>query len=82
MGDGMMAAMLLAQCADPANCEIPSSLPWYFSVAMFALWAAMVGGIVVLVVWMLGARAEHRRAERARRRVTDSTDSTEVARRS
>ncbi|MGH9157576.1 MAG: hypothetical protein ACRD1K_17470 [Acidimicrobiales bacterium] len=61
-GDAMMAAVLLAQCADPADCDIPSSLPWYFSLALFAVWAAMVAGICVLVFWMLRARAERRRA--------------------
>ncbi len=60
--------MLLAQCADPANCDIPRSVPWYFSLALMAVWAAVVGGIVVLAVWMLRARAERRRERRDRRR--------------
>ncbi|HVL93724.1 MAG TPA: hypothetical protein VM264_10315 [Acidimicrobiales bacterium] len=62
--------MLLAQCADPANCDIPRALPWYFALAMFAVWVAMVAGIVVLVYLLLRARA----GRRPRRRLSDSTE--------
>jgi len=73
----MMAAVQLAQCADPANCDLPSTLPWYFSLAMVAVWAAMVVGIVVVGVWLLRARADRRPKARFRR--PPPSETTDVA---
>ncbi|MGH9164996.1 MAG: hypothetical protein ACRDZW_05715 [Acidimicrobiales bacterium] len=64
--------MELAQCADPSNCELPSTLPWYFSLAMLAVWAVMVAGVVVLSVALIRARSARRRSRR--RPLSDSTD--------
>lgn len=72
-----MGAVLLAQCADPATCDIPRSLPWYFSLALIALWVAMVTGSVVLGLALIRARVARRR----RRRPPPGTPSREIVRR-
>jgi hypothetical protein len=44
------------------------SLPWYFGVAVFALWAAVMFGFTLLVRRRLRAKAERRRDLRRPRR--------------
>lgn len=70
--------MELAQCADPSNCELPSTLPWYFSLAMLAVWGVMVAGILVLTVALVRARSARARARRRRGRARPLSDSTEI----
>ena len=63
-------AVLLAQCFNPADCDIPHTLPWWMAAAAGALRLALVAGIVFLVRHLLRARAQRRRPTR---RVSEDT---------
>jgi hypothetical protein len=56
--------VLVAQCTGNGACELPTGLPWYFALALFAIWLAVVAGAVVLG-WRL---VRHRRSRRRPRR--------------
>ena len=52
--------MLLAQCIDPADCDIPHTVPWWMVTAFVVLWLALVVGIVSLVAHLVRSRMERR----------------------
>ncbi|HVE47354.1 MAG TPA: hypothetical protein VNA57_11490 [Acidimicrobiales bacterium] len=58
--------VLLAQCFGSAECQLPSSPPWWLTVAFVAGWLALVAGIVVLAAWQLRVRSERRQRRRRR----------------
>ena len=64
-------AVLLAQCFNPADCDIPHTLPWWMVAAVVALWLTLVVGILSLVRHLLRARADRRRTERRPAPTTD-----------
>jgi len=53
--------VLLAQCFSSADCQLPTSPPWWLSLAFVAGWLALVAGIVVLAAWRIRARSSRRR---------------------
>lgn len=57
--------VLLAQCFGSGECQLPSSPPWWLTVAFVAGWLALVAGIVALAAWQLRARIERRRTRRS-----------------
>ena len=63
--------MLLAQCIDPTNCDIPHTVPWWMVTAFVAVWLALVVGIVSLVTHLVRSRTDRRRT---RRRPAERTD--------
>ncbi len=63
--------MLLAQCIDPANCDIPRTVPWWMVTAFVAVWLALVIGIIFVVAYLLRSRIDRRRT---RRRPAERTD--------
>ena len=58
--------MLVAQCTGSAPCELPTGLPWYFGLAIAAIWLAFVVGAVAIARHLLQARRERRRVEHRR----------------
>jgi len=59
-----------ADCAQGTGCHVITQLPWYFGVAVFVIWAAIVVGIVALLI---------RRARRRRRETLPSGYELEAA---
>jgi hypothetical protein len=57
----MIGAGLVAQCtpSQPA-CELPTGLPWYFGLAIAAVWLAVVVGAVVLGFHLVRSRRGER----------------------
>lgn len=54
--------LLLAQCSGALEeCELPRTLPWYFGLAIAALWVGAVAGVVLLLKRRLVSRRGERR---------------------
>jgi hypothetical protein len=64
---GDRLASLVAQCTPAqASCELPTGLPWYFGLAIAAVWLAVVVGAVRVALHLLRSRREARRDVRRR----------------
>jgi len=71
----------VAQCVDPAACELPTGLPWYFGLPIALLWLGAVVGAVLLGRRWLARRIERRRDRGGGRKAIEQTSSgTEVER--
>ena len=67
--------MLVAQCTGGAACELPTGLPWYFSLLLAAVWLAVVVGAAAVGRRLLQARRERRRAGDHHPRAIEATSS-------
>jgi hypothetical protein len=52
--------MLVAQCTGSAACDLPTGLPWYFGIAIAAVWLTVVVGAVTIGLRLLRSRRERR----------------------
>ena len=69
--------LLLAQCAGPLEeCELPRTLPWYFGLAIAALWLGAVVGVVLLLKRRLVTRRGERRG--GKRKAVPSAKGTDL----
>ena len=61
---GPLLASLVAQCTGAEPCELPTGLPWYFGLAVAAIWLAAVVGALLLGKRLLVRRIRDRRKRR------------------
>lgn len=76
----MSVGNLVAQCTGSAPCELPTGLPWYFGLAVGAVWLAVVVGVLVLGRHLLRAKFDRRRRSSDRRALERSTPGSDVER--